>query len=256
MHRTKMRLGVIASVGLLGLAGTVRADDYVYGSSSGFLSDNELVLTLANSQQVTVPIAANPNGIIGTDFAGWYTNMGFASGQYNDDYIVGNSSASGQEANYNSYVVYDLTKASTPLTVSEPVVSGYEAINTSQVMTTSSELVGLFDVTTPAYSTNPSIVTLNSYPSDPTEEAAIYTDLGTGNEYGSFNYVPADANTTVDIPLDASFLTDFNADVAGSDQYFAIGHTDLTSIPEPASIGLLAVGGLSLLARRRRAVKR
>jgi hypothetical protein len=78
-----------------------------------------------------------------------------------------------------------------------------------------------------------------------------------GWDKGDFNY-DGKVNGNDFVLLAANFnqfasqSADSSADAAALDDFAAANGISLTSVPEPASIGLLAFGALGLFARRRR----
>lgn len=117
--------------------------------------------------------------------------------------------------------------------------------------------LGLWDVTTDAKTVNANIG----------HNDAIYTDLGSGINYGNFVLTTRPANEKLQLTLNAQALKDLNA----ASKYFTIGAAvdtnqflysssgagfldlEVSAIPEPANLALFGMGLACLLARRRKA---
>jgi hypothetical protein len=301
----------VGAAALVLSAVSARADDYVYGNSAGITSGNQLVLTVVNPTLnggaptlVVAPIAENPDTPLFNTFgppvlltysnsaSGWYTGLGFSSGAFNTNYVVGNYTfpgGSGEPTNFaltRDYVGYDLSDAAIPggpavniLGNGTVVLSATEDINTFDVLTGSSETIALWDVNTPISQ----VVASNSTGA---AENAIYTDLGSGVGYGAQIYTAATTGL-VGITLDTGAITDIQnvltngladpsdqltyieqgtVDTTFNDVVFGIGHSDLTAqtigssvpAPQPLMGGALLMSGLAAsfwMARRRVTVK-
>jgi hypothetical protein len=300
----------VGAAALVLSAVSARADDYVYGTSVGIGSGNELVLTVQNAAlnggaptTVYAPIAENPdtplfNPFTGTlltysnSTSGWYTGLGFSSGAYNTNYVVGNytfANGSGEPTNFaltDDYVAYDMSEAETaggtPVNIlgnGTTVLSATEDINTYDVLTASSETIALWDVNTP-------ISEVVASDSTGAAEDAIYTDLDSGVGYGTQVYTAATSGL-VGIGLNTAAVTDIQdvltnglgdaddqltyievgtVDTTYNDVVFGIGHSDLTAetigssvpLPQPLMGGALLMSGLAAsfwMARRRVTVK-
>ena len=86
---------------------------------------------------------------------------------------------------------------------------------------------------------------------------AIYDDLGSGVHYGNFNItVAGDPTEILMLQLNEGFISDINAAILGTDQYFSIGgHRSLPAIvPVPAAVLLFGSGLLGLIGVARRKV--
>jgi hypothetical protein len=273
----KMRNGLalwVVACAAMACAASARADNFVFGTSSGFSSQSpppgiyngtpligdQLILTMSDGSTEYAPLGTNSFfstdfPLAPTTFGAWFSNTGVASGPANDDYIVGNLTQPNllnlvgipDEAagSFRSVLMYNLNGVNKNLTVTGAV----EFLNTFTIKTPGVETVNLYDVTTP-------VATVFSYPDPNAGGTAIYNDLGTGKLYGSYNYTAAMAGTYQPIPLSAAAIFDLNNVLAGfvpSDFYgdpnmlvFPIGHTDVASVPVPSALmaGAVLVAGL------------
>src|SRR5258708_653032 len=110
MTDRRIWLAVLAGLALSTIAVSARADNFVFGASSGeasqgtsgifgippqVLTGDQLILQFADGSTQFAPIGVNPIGsplfpLAPTTFSAWYNNLGVASGPANDNYIVGN----------------------------------------------------------------------------------------------------------------------------------------------------------------------
>jgi hypothetical protein len=208
--------------------------------------------------------------------AGWFTNTGEQI-QSNDSYAVGG----GQDGyTRNNYFLFDLSGVSGRITSAmlrvynpnAPVTPGYPYGYTSSDPT---ETYAVFDVSTPVASL------AAAYGIGSLTGQAIFSDLGSGQNFGMYTASLADNGRFVDISLNASGLNALNANHG----LFAVGGTITTldtlvnreslfvsafmfsvapnvpqlvisSVPEPTESTLLIAGlGLLGLAMRRRGMR-
>lgn len=157
--------------------------------------------------------------------SGWYQNSGFTAGVSNIN--VGSSNLSG--AIYNNYVAFNLAGlADQNITSATLTFYGGNGVNTSST----SETLGLFDY---KGSINALLGDQFSVP--------VYTDLGTGNSYGTAD-VASGPISQFSVTLSAAAIADLNvaAHNAG-DTRFVIGGS-LQSISGPfANEQLFAIFG-------------
>jgi hypothetical protein len=277
MKRLTGLLGVFAAAAVLILsAGTAKADNYVYGNSSGFLSGplvsppigtDYLALTTAGGVEYA-PLGfysiTLPNQLVPTinGDSGWFTATA-EEGPGGDNYVTGNDSsvASGHLRSFLSFNVTGL---------SSPVLSAALVLDTYSVLTAGTETVdflgGIDSVNggAPATSTTAADYVLateqNESPAA-ADIANIYTALGTGPLYGSFGYTNADTGTSQAIGLDASFLADINSSLTNGNSLYTIGEDDVTPaavpLPSPLLGGAVLMAGLGLtrfVSRRRQSI--
>ncbi len=152
-----------------------------------------------------------------------------------------------------SYFFFDVSDVVAVITEARLEVRRYD--------TTSGSTLGLFDVSTPAAA----LIATRGAESNP----AIFADLGSGVEYGSFVIGPGESTDILSIALDASAIADLNAATG----YFAIGGRALAGgpifassnfepdsvqqlvltvqdVPEPGTLTFV-VAGLCLISRSR-----
>jgi len=257
--------GLVVVVSILVLsAASVRADNYVDGSSSGIsqvpssippTSGDYLILNTAGGTEYA-PLGSYPTSLGSNGDSGWFSSAA-ESGPGIDDYITGNISsvAGGHLRSFLSFVTTGLPAG---------VTSAQLNIYTYQVVSSGTETVdflgGIDSVngSSPANSTADANYVLtteqNASPAS-SDVTNIYTALGSGPVYATFPFTTADANLYETVPLNASFLADINTALGAGQSLYTIGEDDVTVVPEPASISLLALGGLGLLARRRAACR-
>lgn len=87
--------------------------------------------------------------------------------------------------------------------------------------------------------------------------STIFDDLGSGQQYGSFNVtVSGNENEILSFSLNSNAIADLNSAISLNQQFFSVGGTltpSTTPVPEPSSVlGLLAFAGLSLKAVAKR----
>jgi hypothetical protein len=184
---------------------------------------------------------------------GWYRSSEHSP---SGNYIVGNFGSV-----YHDYFIFTLAA----LAPNEQVTAASLTLYTHEVSTPhASETVTFFDVTTPK-------ATLLAGGG-----SSAWTDLGSGTAYGSQAYTMLDSQTTKTITLNAAARTNIKNAAGGT---FAIGgavttldNTDdtgewiygfshagtvqrlditTTIVPEPGAVGIVGMGSLSLVRRRR-----
>jgi hypothetical protein len=257
MSFVKGFLGAMAVAALIFSIRSARANDFVYGSSSGLTSAQAppngdfLALTYSDDTKDaligTSSFVSNDTPIILGD-SGWFTST-TEEGPSGDNYVTGNISGS----NFRSFLSFDIAD------LSSGVLSATLVLDTYNVATSSTELVeflggvnnldgdGAVDSTTDANS----LLTIeeSSTPSS-AEIGSIYNALGTGPLYGSQIYTTADSGTQISIPLSSSFITDINTSLATGNSLFTVGLDDVSQVPEPGSIALIAIAASAALRRR------
>jgi hypothetical protein len=266
MKFIKGLVGAIVVVAVVLSGGSARADDYVYGSSSGLNSvPAESPPTNGDYLQLNYPTGTQyaplgkstytlPNQLLPTIIAdsGWFTDS-TESGPGIDTYVTGNDSnvASGHLRSFLSFDTAGLPAE---------VISASLVLDTYTVLTPGTETVdflgGVNDIDGNGSSDSTADANYvlaseqNSSPI-PTDIATIYSALGTGPLYGSYGYTTANSDTQVSVELNSSFLSDINSSLASENSLFTVGLDDVGSIPEPGSFALIAIAAPIVLRRRR-----
>jgi len=265
MKRIKGLLFSAAVAAMFFAVGTARADNYVYGNSSGFLSGplvtppigaDYLALTTAGGTEfaplgfysITLPGQLVPT--INGD-SGWFSDTA-EEGPGGDDYVTGNDSGIGS-THLRSFLSFNVAG------LSSHVLAASLVLDTYNVVTSGTETVDFLgginsvnggSAATSDAAANYVLSTEQNEAASPTDIANIYTALGTGPQYGSFGYTSTDTDTSQTVGLDASFLADINASLGGTNSLFTIGMDDVTpaSTTVPAPSPLWGAAGLSSLA--------
>ncbi len=206
-----MRFGSFASLSLaLSIAGFGTAHgqnnftDYVYGRSEGA---QQLVLNGSTT------ILAFHQGRCWSGTPGSAACNGAASGR---NYMV-----TGGPDVYRNWFTFEIPNGIGPITSATLRLNTYNVLGGPNT-------VSYYDIL------DQGALGTNSY--------ASFVDQGTGVLYGSRVYTSADANTVLDINLDAAALADI---FASEDSRFSVGgamNAAGQAVPEPASMTLLATG--------------
>ena len=168
---------------------------------------------------------------------GWIASDG-THGSTNANYIVGDCCG----GTFNNWGVFDLSN------LSGAVTSAVLTLNTFEVEGVN-VLYSLFDV-----SASLGALDADRVSGDSTGQA-LFQDLGSGANYGSYTYNESDTNLFRSITLNGNALADISASAGGQ---FAIGGTlqpgQAPSVPEPGTWLMLLLGffGMGGVLRHRR----
>ena len=229
---------VCALAGARGALAGPLTGSFLFYLSGAHSSDTSLVLGLQGGGTVTLH-TSDSEFHPGTFNQGWWSvPTGSANFDANDNYGIGFDSQSPGE-DFRNYFTFDLSNVSgtvTSATLNVIANSGNQvlcACGPNQLLLT------LWDATTDAAS-------LNNKGANP--NSGIYTDLGTGNSYGSFLVATGvDPNTVLSFSLNAFALADIQRAEGG---FFSIGGSVPAEAPEPATYLLTAAAFIGLSLRR------
>jgi hypothetical protein len=229
-------LAVCALMGTLAVS-AAKADDFVYGFSGN--NNNTLTVTLTDGSTMVLNTTSNEFNP-GSANQGWWSPTSGNSNN-NDNYIAGTTGGS----QYNDYFSFDLDPVrATGLAIKNVTLNTEKFMVFSDTGKTFQDYA-LFDVSTDA-------ATLSNKSSGP--NAAIFTDLGTGKNYGSYT-IPVDNtidSTILSLGLDNQAVLDINAALAGP-TFFSIGGTLIPqSVPEPTGLAMAMFSGLGSIGLLRR----
>jgi len=216
-----------------------------------------LLATDAPAQVIVFDTSQSPF-LSGWNNSGWWSETQIPT---SDNYFTGNSSVYGVPHEHRSYFTFDLATLTEVALSATLEVARYDYVSSAPY-----ETIGLFEV-----STSPADLHVHKQTS-----ASIFLDLGSGRSYGtSVVSSGGQPNDVLSFPLNADAVSDINAAHGG---FFSIGGALLTldgtigdsgseaifsssggggpqrlilQVPEPATITLLAFGGLALIRRRR-----
>lgn len=190
----------------------------------------------------------NGSTVIDASYMGWYDQNGAHSAN-NPDYLAGTCGSSdacfGNDINYNDFFVFDLSNITFPITSatlslfnpSAPPAPGPGFLSIKPLTYTN------WDVTS----------TIRDVIADQSTATDIYTDLGSGIEYGSVVVTSADNGAQVLVDLNSDALLALNEATGG---LFAIGGSVTspvpTEAPEPLTLSLIGGGLAGIAAARRR----
>ena len=208
------------------------------------LADEILFAYSLESTSLTLSILGGPDVILSTAYSefdigvfnqGWWSwdETRRSNTDDNTNYAAGGIT--------NNFFTFDISGISSPVT--SAVFNVTRAVGISDKGYTYFEY-NMFDVITDA-------ATLNS---NNGVSQAIYDDLGSGVHYGSFDItVAGDPSEILMLELNEGFISDINASILGTDQYFSIGgQRSLPAVPIPAAAWLFVSGLIGLIGVARR----
>lgn len=211
--------------------------------------------------------------------SGWFQSGGANSGPSNQNYFVGFSNSNSDT--HRNFFVFDLSSITG--TITGATLKLYNPINPPDSFDGyAGDATETYELTSTSASIADLLGTYNS--GDPTG-VSVFGTLGTGSLFSSITASSADNGLTLNLPFNAAGLSALNSSIGGlmgmggqltsisggADQNIFSG-TDPTgqnglndtppivlelvtagaAAPEPTAVALLALGGLGLIARRRR----
>lgn len=227
LFNTIVGLTLLVGSGLV--ASPAIASEYLYGGSGG--SPN----TLSINGSTTLSTGQSQFDL-GTNNQGWWSEANNFDG--NDNYIVGNYNTNF----YNNFFTFDISEIIEPVT---SVTLNLQRYYGQSDLGSLIQSYSLFDVSTDA-------ATLNN---NEGTNSTIFDDLGSGQQYGSFNVaVSGNESEILSFSLNSNAIADLNSAISLNQQFFSVGGSSQPQpVPEPSSIlGLLAFAGLSLKAVAKR----
>ena len=193
---------------------------YAFGYSYGYPGDVTLTVGFADSTSVS----------LGAQDTGWWSNYA-GNDSENKNYYASTGSSEG----FNDFFAFDTSGldssavTSLSLEVESYVISGDATYQVWDVSTAESDLEN------------------NNGTS-----SAIYDDLGSGKNYGSYDLSTNVSYTLLTFDLNANAIADFSADE--SNGFFATGGTygaAVSSTPGPESAVVMGIAALGVLRRKK-----
>ena len=215
----------------------VMAQGIIFDNVAGLVVDNAAAsdtgafIESANLDDVTFSVASTSTSI---EFSGIYAASPIPGG---DAFIAP------EDDNFTISIFAD--GGGTPDVAAGPVATFAVGNNVNRTAGSNPNLANSFDYSADVVFDFAADVTyylgiVNSSPASDTDQFNIgITGANTGNSFGSFNA------TTFDPVIQQTFATDFQ--IIG-----AATAVDVPAIPEPSTVGLLALGLVGVVARRRR----
>jgi hypothetical protein len=174
--------------------------------------------------------------------SGWYLQTAIDAGRHdatNPSYEVGTDEF--PDDVFRDFFVFDISSLTGPVTTASFTVNTAETWLSAAGTPTA--LLSLFDVST----------SINDLEATNSGRGDIWSDLGSGDLYGTQLYTDADSGLWLTITLSPNSVEDLNTAIGEGAKQFAIGGIlDAVEIPEPLTASVFGIGLCALVLLRRR----